>query len=347
MIAKRKDSRRKKLYKAGRLAERAGVSRQAIHNYTVMGLIREAERTEGGHRLYDERALRRVRLIERMKRDYPLAEILRTFKRGFTAILFAFALSATAARAAVPASGVGEVPAAGEGRFTAEEHREIHALFTKLGRAMEEGDADAVLALVSGRLRGRKREELARALAAEFDEYVYALEESDEYRIRYDLEADGNRREDGSVEIAAVHIRAPYSSRRKGIDPTTDTFDRSFTFLLVREDGAWRFGPGRFWQEFHHNTARHVLGWIIFGSLVGLLAVTVWLWMLFDCTFRSVRRGRAAWLTAGLMPVPVGLAVGVALGALRGGGAALAVAVVLSIAYMVAVRIPARRAEEG
>ena len=66
MIAKRKDSRRKKLYKAGRLAERAGVSRQAIHNYTVMGLIREAERTEGGHRLYDERALRRVRLIERM-----------------------------------------------------------------------------------------------------------------------------------------------------------------------------------------------------------------------------------------------------------------------------------------
>ena len=43
-----------KLYRIGELVSYTPFSRQTIHNYTIMGLLREAERTEGGHRLYDQ-----------------------------------------------------------------------------------------------------------------------------------------------------------------------------------------------------------------------------------------------------------------------------------------------------
>ena len=43
-----------KLYRIGELVSYTPFSRQTIHNYTIMGLIREAKWTDGGHRLYDE-----------------------------------------------------------------------------------------------------------------------------------------------------------------------------------------------------------------------------------------------------------------------------------------------------
>jgi len=44
----------RKLYRVGELVRHSSFSRQTIHNYTTMGLIQEAEWTQGGHRLYDE-----------------------------------------------------------------------------------------------------------------------------------------------------------------------------------------------------------------------------------------------------------------------------------------------------
>jgi DNA-binding transcriptional MerR regulator len=43
------------------------LSRQTVHNYTVMGLITEAERTDGRHRLYGEETFERLSKIEGMK----------------------------------------------------------------------------------------------------------------------------------------------------------------------------------------------------------------------------------------------------------------------------------------
>ena len=57
-----------KLYRMGEIVEYAGVSRQTIHNYTTMGLITEARRTAGGHRLYDEDVFGRLDVIDGMKR---------------------------------------------------------------------------------------------------------------------------------------------------------------------------------------------------------------------------------------------------------------------------------------
>ena len=70
-----------RLYRMGKLAERAGVSRQIVNTYCMYGLLKEAERTEGGHRLFDESSVRRIRLIRQLKARYSLAEINRIFIR--------------------------------------------------------------------------------------------------------------------------------------------------------------------------------------------------------------------------------------------------------------------------
>jgi DNA-binding transcriptional MerR regulator len=54
------------LYSVGEVVEQGGISRQVLHNYTVLGLLRPAERTPGGRRYYDESVFRRIRLIRRM-----------------------------------------------------------------------------------------------------------------------------------------------------------------------------------------------------------------------------------------------------------------------------------------
>lgn len=68
-----------KLYKVGEIMRHTGLSRQTIHNYTMLGLITPVERTESGHRLYDERVFERIKKIELMKIHRTLQEIKETF----------------------------------------------------------------------------------------------------------------------------------------------------------------------------------------------------------------------------------------------------------------------------
>ena len=56
-----------KLYRIGEVVEYSGVSRQTIHNYTTMGLLRECRWTDGGHRLYDESVFWRLDEIAELK----------------------------------------------------------------------------------------------------------------------------------------------------------------------------------------------------------------------------------------------------------------------------------------
>jgi len=64
-----------KLYRIGELVNYTPFSRQTIHNYTIMGLIRETKWTEGGHRLYDEFVFERLSKIMQLKKTKTLAEI--------------------------------------------------------------------------------------------------------------------------------------------------------------------------------------------------------------------------------------------------------------------------------
>jgi len=64
-----------KRYRIGELVRHSPFSRQTIHNYTIMGLIREAEWTEGGHRLYDESVFEQLSRIVELRKTKSLTEI--------------------------------------------------------------------------------------------------------------------------------------------------------------------------------------------------------------------------------------------------------------------------------
>ncbi len=51
------------------------LSRQTIHNYTMLGLIKPSERTDSGHRLYGEEVFDRIKRIEMLKRHHTLDEV--------------------------------------------------------------------------------------------------------------------------------------------------------------------------------------------------------------------------------------------------------------------------------
>jgi len=75
----------RKLYRIGDIVRWTAFSRQTIHNYTVMGLIREAEWTEGGHRLYDESVFADLARIAELKKTRSLSEIRRILQKERTA----------------------------------------------------------------------------------------------------------------------------------------------------------------------------------------------------------------------------------------------------------------------
>lgn len=64
-----------KRYKVGEIMRHTGLSRQTIHNYTMLGLLKPVERTDSGHRLYDETVFDRIRRIELMKLHRTLQEV--------------------------------------------------------------------------------------------------------------------------------------------------------------------------------------------------------------------------------------------------------------------------------
>ena len=73
------------LLKTGEVAGRAGVSRQIIHIYTTMGLIKEERKTAAGHRLFSENVLKRVEMIRELVRTegYTLRDVKEIFlKQG-------------------------------------------------------------------------------------------------------------------------------------------------------------------------------------------------------------------------------------------------------------------------
>ncbi len=71
-----------KLYKIGEVMYYSGLSRQILHNYTQLGLIREAARTPSGHRLYSEDVFVRLKRIKELKaQGHNLLDIKQILKR--------------------------------------------------------------------------------------------------------------------------------------------------------------------------------------------------------------------------------------------------------------------------
>lgn len=82
VVPRRRRSRPPKLYRIGEVIEYSGMSRQTVHNYTTMGLLRECRWTAGGHRLYDESVFERLDQIAELKsRRKSLQDIREYFAR--------------------------------------------------------------------------------------------------------------------------------------------------------------------------------------------------------------------------------------------------------------------------
>lgn len=74
-----------KLIKIGELAKLTRVLTSTIHFYTQQGLLRFAQVTPGGYRLYDrEISLRRLRKIQDLqtKKRWTIVEIKKYFRTG-------------------------------------------------------------------------------------------------------------------------------------------------------------------------------------------------------------------------------------------------------------------------
>ncbi len=71
------------LISIGEAAKKAGVSRQSLQYYLMVGLLEPTEVTEKGRRLFSDKAIERIKLIKRLnKSGYPLRAIRELFMEG-------------------------------------------------------------------------------------------------------------------------------------------------------------------------------------------------------------------------------------------------------------------------
>jgi DNA-binding transcriptional MerR regulator len=73
----------KKLMQIGITAKHAGISRQTLQYYLMIGLLDPTEVTPTGRRMFDEVAVERIRLIRKLNQSgYPLRAIRELFLEG-------------------------------------------------------------------------------------------------------------------------------------------------------------------------------------------------------------------------------------------------------------------------
>ncbi|MFC1782371.1 MerR family transcriptional regulator [Planctomycetota bacterium] len=71
-----------KLLRLGQAARAAGISRQTLQYYLMVGLIEPSQHSAGGQQLFDDQLIERIRLIKKLNDSgYPLREIREIFLR--------------------------------------------------------------------------------------------------------------------------------------------------------------------------------------------------------------------------------------------------------------------------
>ncbi|MHC4656621.1 MAG: helix-turn-helix domain-containing protein [Planctomycetota bacterium] len=67
------------------MAKKAGISRQSLQYYLMVGLLEPTEVTPTGRRMFDEKIIKRIKLIRKLnKSGYPLRAIRELFLEGRT-----------------------------------------------------------------------------------------------------------------------------------------------------------------------------------------------------------------------------------------------------------------------
>ncbi len=74
-----------KLASIGTAAKKAGISRQSLQYYLMVGLLEPTEITPTGRRLFDQKCVERIKLIKKLNNSgYPLRAIRELFMEGRT-----------------------------------------------------------------------------------------------------------------------------------------------------------------------------------------------------------------------------------------------------------------------
>ena len=76
-------SGKENLLPIGKAAKKAGISRQSLQYYLMVGLLEPTEVTPGGRRMFDEKSIERIKLIKKLNDSgYPLRDIRELFVEG-------------------------------------------------------------------------------------------------------------------------------------------------------------------------------------------------------------------------------------------------------------------------
>ena len=78
-------SKQAELMSIGAAAKKAGISRQSLQYYLMVGLLEPTEVTASARRLFDQRSVERIKLIKRLNESgYSLRDIRELFLKGRT-----------------------------------------------------------------------------------------------------------------------------------------------------------------------------------------------------------------------------------------------------------------------
>jgi MerR family mercuric resistance operon transcriptional regulator len=76
-------SKKGKLSPIGTAAKKAGISRQSLQYYLMVGLLEATEVTPTGRRMFDKKSIERIKLIKKLNDSgYPLRAIRELFLEG-------------------------------------------------------------------------------------------------------------------------------------------------------------------------------------------------------------------------------------------------------------------------
>ena len=76
-------SKKSELAPIGITAKKAGISRQSLQYYLMVGLLEPTEVTPTGRRLFNEKCIERIKLIKKLNHSgYPLRAIRELFLEG-------------------------------------------------------------------------------------------------------------------------------------------------------------------------------------------------------------------------------------------------------------------------
>ena len=75
--------KKNELVSIGKAAKKAGISRQSLQYYIMIGLLKPTQTTETGRRMFDQECIERIKLVKKLNESgYPLRAIRELFMQG-------------------------------------------------------------------------------------------------------------------------------------------------------------------------------------------------------------------------------------------------------------------------